>query len=190
MKLFQLMQQIYKTLGVVSPSQHNENRRINSKILIILLPMVLFSVSSVIFLFFKAKTAQEIADSSFWTTAAYISIFTFLRTVFKMPMTFDLVWKFEEVIRKSKMKIQSSKFLSNLSLNLFLPFSFTERNDPIKMAKYSKMNARIEYFTEWYQLIFIKYFIVISVLPYSFMTYVLYMFDWGDDPYILPFPTA
>lgn len=111
MKLFEFVQKIYKHLGVVPPLQHNQNCPINSKMLIIFLPMALYCVSSVVFLLFKAKTSQEFTDASFWTTAAYISIFTFIHTVSKMPMTFDLVGKFEEIIRKStylKQKIQHS----------------------------------------------------------------------------------
>lgn len=190
MKLFQFMQKIYQNLGVVSSSQHSPQQPINSKILIILLPMTFFCVSSVI-VFFESETTQESADAVFWATAAYASILTFLHTVRKMPMVFDMVGQFEGIIRKSKTMFSLPLACEMIFMNLSLRSSpLPEYADPIMLARYAKMNARIEGLSELYHLLFIRYFIVLGFLPWACITYVFYKFDWGDDSYTLPFPTA
>lgn len=102
MELFQFIREMYETMGISSSSQHSYKYCINSKNLIILLPTTLFCISSMVFLLFKEKTIQEYADSLYFTTAAFISIFMFLGTVWKTPMTFNLVAKFEKIVQKSK----------------------------------------------------------------------------------------
>lgn len=111
MELFQLIRKIYKTLGVSSSSlHHNQNHPINAKILIIVLPVTLYAVSSMIFLLFKAKTSQEYADTLYWITSACAAIFAFLQTVWKMPMTIHLVGKFEKIIEKSRLNLLFTPF--------------------------------------------------------------------------------
>lgn len=101
MELFHVMRKIYKMMGILSPSQHSQNCPINFKNLIILSPTILFCVSSMVFLLFRAKTIGEYADSVYFTASAIIAIFMFSETVWKNSMTFDLVQKFENIVQKS-----------------------------------------------------------------------------------------
>lgn len=98
MELFHVMRKIYKMMGILSPSQ---NYPINLKNLIILSPTILFCVSSMVFLLFRAKTIEEYADSVYFTASAIIAICMFSETVWKNSMTFDLVEKFENIVQKS-----------------------------------------------------------------------------------------
>lgn len=103
MELFQFYQKICKQMGIL-PIPANRHFVLNWRILLILLFICNFLISSLIFLSLNAKSMLDIGDSVFMCISAIVGIALVLVTIWKMPIVSRIIAQFQEIIEKSKNK--------------------------------------------------------------------------------------
>lgn len=102
LKLFQLTQIYYKTLGIC-PTKPNQKYAFNVTSFFILLIMLVDFVSTATFFFFKAETTQEYSDSFYISSSVFNFTVCFVINVWKMSNILELIGKYEEFVQKSKL---------------------------------------------------------------------------------------
>lgn len=128
----------------------------------------------------------EIGDSMFMCISALVGIALYLITVFswRMPTILKMIAEFQEIIEKGEQKRKKWNFPSIQLLKYFI-----ESNDSVATANYRKLNARIEWASEWYYFLLVKLSSLGCMIPPLFLTIVNYIiFDMGDESYFLPLP--
>lgn len=101
MELFQFFRKFSEMMGVL-PINQNQTYSINFKILSILIVLLHFFMSSMVFLIFKSKSIGEYEYSFFMSISAIVGIALFLITIWKMPIISNLIAEFQEIIEKSE----------------------------------------------------------------------------------------
>lgn len=101
MKFFQSFQKSCQIMGIL-PSEQNPRCSFNLITLLISSPAILFFISSMAFLLFKAQSIQEYRDSFFATTSSFASLVNFTIIIWKMPNYLKLIKKFEGFVQKSE----------------------------------------------------------------------------------------
>lgn len=89
----------------IFPSHPTENNTFNYKVLIILMPILIFSISSLAYMIFQAETIEDFEDSFLIASASFATALNFSIIVFwKMTKMFKMIESFEKIIEKSKKK--------------------------------------------------------------------------------------
>lgn len=99
-KLFQLVQKIYKMMGIC-PSQPDQKYPFNLKTLIVLLIVIQFLLSSMAFLIFQADSTQERADSFYFSLSIANCAVYIIVSHWKIVKILKLIESFEEFIEQS-----------------------------------------------------------------------------------------
>lgn len=99
MKFFQLVQKSCQAMGIL-PSNQSPKSSINFITLLILLPTMLFAISSSAFLLFEAQSIQEYRDSVYTCTSMFVCLANFAVIVCKMPNYLQMIEKFEKFVQK------------------------------------------------------------------------------------------
>lgn len=74
---------------------------------------------------------------------------------------------------------------------MFLLKTSLESNDPVATANYRKLNEKIEWASECYYFLLVKFSTLGCMIPASCLTILNYaIFNMGDDSYFLPLPIA
>lgn len=102
LKLFQLAQVYYKTLGIY-PTKPNQKYSFSATSFSILLIMAVDFISTATFFFLKAETTQEYSDSFYVSSSTFNFIICFAINVWKMSNILQLIGKYEEFVQKSKL---------------------------------------------------------------------------------------
>lgn len=101
-KLFHFLQKIYGQSGI-RPSQSNHNfKSLNLKYLFVLFVIIQFSITSLAYFIFKAKSIGQLADSfyMFLSAVAGVAFLTIMNS--KIDDIHKLIENFEAFIQKSK----------------------------------------------------------------------------------------
>lgn len=102
LKLFQLAQAYYKTLGIY-PTKPNQKYAFDLTSFLILFILLVDFISTVTFFFFTAETAQENSDSFYVSSSTFNFIVCFVINFWKMSNILQLIGKYDEFIQKSKL---------------------------------------------------------------------------------------
>lgn len=101
LKFFQLVQNIYRMVGIYPPKL-NQHCLLNSKISFFLLMVVQFYISSFAFLLFEANSIREMADSFYVASSELLCITYMIVSLWKISDILDLITKYERFIEKSE----------------------------------------------------------------------------------------
>lgn len=100
-KLFQLVQKIYKMMGICPP-QPDQKHSFNSRILVVLFIVSQFLFSSVAFLLFQASSIQNRADSFYFSLSIANCGVYIIVSHWKIPKILNLIENFEKFVEQSK----------------------------------------------------------------------------------------
>lgn len=117
-KLFQSVQNSYKTLGIYSPNS-NQIFSFNLKKLFFLLGLIVTFVSRFGYFLFEAKFVEENGFKSFYQSiSVLIALGDFLLSIWQMPEILQLIEMYDAFIRKSESIIlMRNKFVDLLNLH-------------------------------------------------------------------------
>lgn len=101
MKLFQSLQTYFSVLGIRSSQSEYKNpfNKRNSLILIRLVSVLMLAIA---FVFYEAKTFEEITDSLSGTISLLVFILNFSILILNAEKIFDYIENFEITIEKSE----------------------------------------------------------------------------------------
>lgn len=104
-KLFQLVQKFYHIQGIDPPASNRSGSYIG-KNLFIQFCLVQMFISATLFFLFKAQSMFEFGIT-FYASATELYVFSYFTvTLWKMANIFELIWKFENFIGKSKYSLK------------------------------------------------------------------------------------
>lgn len=103
MKFFRLLQKSCQIMDIL-PSGQSTKSSFNLITLLILLPTILFSISSMAFLLYKPQSIQEHRDSFFATTSSFVCLANFSVVIGKMPNFLQMIQKFDDFVQKGERK--------------------------------------------------------------------------------------
>ena len=112
MQLFQCVRTACQRMGIFL-YHPNQNQTFNLKIVLTVLPILFFIISSMAFLLFEAQTMQDYQDSFIASSSTIMASLNFAIIVFwKVPKMLEMIESFEKIIEKSKFFSKKSIFLS------------------------------------------------------------------------------
>lgn len=115
MELFHFLQKIYKATGTY-PLKINQSCSLNIRNLFYSISLILFFISTTAFLIFDASTVIELTETYFISLTILAVTANFFVHFWKTVNALDLIAKFEEFIKKSKLKNSNKiyRFKKNL----------------------------------------------------------------------------
>lgn len=185
MKIFQIIQQNYAVMGVISPPP-NCNHPFNFMNLLTLFSFIQLGFGTWSFLLFKAETFSDYTEALFVCTAVILGILTFENIVIKAVKFVDLIRNLESSIEKRellKMKWRSGE-------QSIMKIIFSGLVNKRSKELFEAVNIRLEKWSSIVILIFVKVTIPCVVTPKLATSYFLYFAtDAGRDAFVLPHPT-
>lgn len=118
-KPFQFIRALFQATGIYSP-QLNENRLINTKVLLIFLCSAQFLVASIAYFMFEAESIGDLAYSYLLSLTLSMLLGFMIINTLKIPKILQLIEKFDEFIRTSKFFLRSVILLAKFTLHFQL----------------------------------------------------------------------
>lgn len=101
-KLFQSVQEYFKTMGIF-PTQPNQKYSFNLMSFFILLSMFMLLIPSMAFFLLKAETIEEYFDTFYASSSVLAYIVCFIVNIWKMTNLIELIKRYENSISKRKL---------------------------------------------------------------------------------------
>lgn len=120
-KLFQIVQHLYRTMGIFT-SKPTDICSINSRKLFYLMSMLIVDISRFGYFLFDTTFAQDYGESFYLLISQVITLIDFLIAIWKMPTILHLIKMFEKFIERSKQTKLKMNSLVWIWITLFFSF--------------------------------------------------------------------
>lgn len=100
MRLFLIIQNMYRMTGINTTPQSTPNSLLNWKIGIVLISHMLLLSSTAAFFLFKANSVTEYGSAFSGSVMILTNMLYFILNILQMPTTIELIEKFEDFIEK------------------------------------------------------------------------------------------
>lgn len=189
MKLFQLVQKYYQTIGVHATQTHPKCA-FNVHNFWLLLITSAFCASTVMS-FIQSTAIMDYAESFYIFSTTLASMTSYLEAISKAKTTFTFISELDEYIQKSGLAFNMYTNRKSAMHQSILNFHHLESQNVSTetVLAYSKLIGNIELMTKVIRFGLVELTVVGCFFPALVITLINYFyFDLGDESYFLSFP--
>lgn len=198
-KLFQPTEKVYRMLGIET-SQPELKDRVSFRWFFLLTSMIIYLISSTVFLISEAKSVADLGDSFYEATSDISCIFHIITYCREAPKLRQLIGKFESFFQESKLRFSVCHFqtmmiknqkIKDFGFTNFLEIPRIELKNPTTAVKFIELHEKIDRLCELLYCSLVKISSPLFILPNLFATISnFFASNLGDESFILPSPIS